>query len=1354
MANETTTAQDAAKAGQTAVDAAKGAKTIAKAATQAAAQNYVGAAVELLKDPKALTSILCVVMSVVVIGAMLMSTLFAGISSWLFEGDKYSVISEYNSLTYKINQESLNKAYRHTSDAIMDELCKEGKSLDFTNKDGTADKSLNSGKELLFKDVDTLKGYISKGSRQVFDNSYIKGIGYSVYAKCKTGAERFFPIYESSDVGFENNIDRSSEDLSEWTETYTIIDMNNQNQEEFLKTASKDDLIDYTSSANKALYTFEFKNSKFYQNSESIIALYNVYKSYYTAFQQALCCDNVVNAFSENEDFDGVNIYSYISKIIDDCIKYDKENSNTTAYSELQNIIRLYYGLNNDDIPSTDTIGTKIYSARGSMTDLFIKCADKIDAAYKEADIDKNCDGIRKCLLASSVENTTNADGSSTGMYDEIENKYNDEVKQSFIAFMGDENTYQNIFEYMIDNTVKETVEDKISSYEIVHNVTDENNETNNEIVTVNGISKNVNFIINVDFCDYDKFIDLIYNYLTAEISEGKNFVNNHKDDEPKVLFMNAYNAYTGLQSSTNTVNQTFQTQESCPITTDLPKDENNDGVYDSLAYLSVNNFVKLDGRSNSNDKKSWSCAFTFDSEQKEAIKAILSKQSGNNKRLSYKISYFTDLNDNFAVNINTHLLLSDGTKIEGNVGKNSSTSQTAVFTIPEEKFKKINGIYISVEALVPDENIESGYKSLKLFDKEIGFDFYFSPLTRDASTLCSGKEIMELYKISSYAETDALTMAGYTTPNMYIQYRMKIANMLFSILSVEDTKMDFFVDPDNIATDDNGKQMISEGYYLSLSEESDFDFSRIDKGDENVPATYYFVTVKPSTVVYLPFSCETTQNKLSLCSSKNDPSYNNLWNQFWGRFWHGDWFDAFKYTRYMTQANMSTYSNTEFENMLMKNNKLKIKAIEKNESSGSAVNANYIPDTAGMLKEDGVQLYTATKDNVGISYYEFRDSLFGYTVANVQTSQYIGGTNTLLKAKNYKDSDGAAYLLDPDRSDVNNTYNEYYEEFKAKHPELGEWSDIEEPIILGHTISSQCLTADSTLTGEAYEESDKSTWPVLMVSVGYLDSYSALLTGTGTDQTAPELKLEDVFDLSTVDDAVYKDPSTGFAWPLVGGYETTETVSSRVEGKVVDVNQTDGEAKDNYVVIESSYNFKTETSTRTKITGVTTSLDKNNKVTVGTLIGEVRETSAFNVYNYECIVDKDGKEKSITSLTPVSTNACVSQSTKIKVDADSLYEDSDGKYAKVVSAFKGVISSINIDEGTITIYNSIEEKYCEYKNVEINPNLYLHNAVSAGTLIGKARYDKEHPDNSYIIVSVYEDGNSEINVKTSPNRN
>ena len=1337
MANETTTSQDAIKAGQTAVDAAKGAKTIAKAATKAAAQNYVGAAVELLKDPKALTSILCVVMSVIIIGAMIVSTLFAGIANWLFKGDKYSIISEYNSLTYKINQESLNKAYRYTSNAIMSELRDKGNSLNFTNK------GLNSGKNLLFKNVDTLKSYISKGSRQVFDNSYIKGIGYSIYAQCKTGAERFFPIYESSDVGFQNNIDRSSDDLSEWIETYTIIDMNNKGEstlDEMDDTqASEGKVIDYTSSQNKALYSFKFNNAKFYQNSESIIALYNVYKSYYTAFQQALCCENIVHAYPDETD-----IYSFISQKIDDCLKSDKDSGDTSAHTNLQNYIKLYYGLNNDDILSKEAIGSKIYSARSNMTDVFIKCADKIDAAYKESKIDKDCNGLREFLLASSVENTTNADGTSNEMYEDIEKQYNDEVKQSFIAFMGDENTYKNIFEYSIEQSTG----NGSSSYEIIHEVTDENNVSSKEITTVTGISENVNFVINVDFCDYDKFIDLIYGYLTTEVNGGKEFTDKHKD-ESKVLFMNAYNAYANLQSSTDTVNQTFNSKESCPIMTDLPKDENSDGIYDSLVYLSANNFVKLDGRNNSNEQKSWSNEYDFGPGQEDIITSILSNQTGDNKYLSYKIAHFTDLNENFAVNVKTHLVLKDGTMIEGNVEKNSSTSLTAVFMIPKEKDKMIDKIYISVETLVSNEHSDSGYSALKLFDKEVGFDFYFSPLTKDASTFLSGKEMMELYKVSSYAETDALSMAGYAAPNMYIQYRMKIANMLFSILSVEDTKMDFFVDPDNIATDENGKQMISDGYYLSLSEETSFSLSRTDEGDKNVPATFYFVTVKPSTVVYLPFSCETTQNKLSLYSSKTDPSYNNLWNRFWGRFWHGDWFNAFKYTRYMTQTDMSTYSNADSKNMLAG----KIRAIDKKNMSssvGNSVNQNYA-NTEEVLK--GIQLYTATKENVGISYYEFRDSLFGYTVANVQTSQYIGGTNKLLTAEDYKNSNGAAYLLDPDKSTVDKTYNEYYKSFKSTHPDLTEWSDIEEPIILGHTISSQCLTADSTLTGKAYDENDKSTYPVLMVSVGYLDSYSALLTGTDTEQSVPELKLEDVFDLSTVDDAVYKDPSTGFAWPLVGGYETSETISSRIEGKVIEVSQNDGEAKDNYVVIESSYDSKSRTSSRTKITGITTKLQKGDEINIDTPIGEVRETSAFNVYNYECYFDKDGKEKGGTGLIPISTNACVSQATKIMVDADSLYEDSKGKYAKVVSTFKGVISNINADEDTITIYNSIEEKYCTYRNVEINTNLHLHNAVSAGTFIGKARYDKSKPSNSYIVVSVYEDGNSEINVKTSPDK-
>ncbi|MEE0991505.1 MAG: hypothetical protein UH542_00805 [Bacteroidales bacterium] len=1353
MAKETTTAQDAAKAGQTAVDAAKGVKTIAKAATQVAAQDYVGAAVELIKNPKAIAAIISIPLAILIVASMVISTLFAGVYNWLFETDKYSIISEYNSLTYKINQESLNKAYKYTSNEIMDELCKKGRTLKLV------DKSLNAGKDLLFKDANTLKGYISKGSRQVFDDSYIQGVGYSVYAQCKTGAERFFPIYESSDVGYENAIDRSSEDLSEWTETYTIVDMNNKDKTQL--TTKTDDLvdnkgevikgevIDYTSSPNKALYSFKFDDAKFYQNSESIIGLYNVYKAYYTAFQQARCCENIAHAYPDETD-----IYSFISQEIDDCLKSDKDSGGTLAYTNLQNYIRLYYGLNNDDILSKEAIGSKIYSARSNMTDVFIKCADKIDATYKESKIDKDCNGLREFLLASSVENTTNADGTSNEIYEDIEKQYNDEVRQSFISFMGDENTYKNLFTFKIN----QNVETDTQQYKVIHNAT--NDDANNEEITINNISRSVIFSIHVDFCDYDQFVNLIYGYLTTKTDEGKTLVERYtaksvdKDTDSldlKISFMNAYNSINNVVGGNRTVNQTLETQETCPLMTSLPRDDDKDGVYNSSYYLSANNFVKVDGRSNTSDDRIWNCEFDFNDTQKEFIKSILSNQSGDKRLLSYRTFWFTDLNDNYSVNIDSQLILSGGSKIAGNVGKDTSSSKIVSFSIPKEQIENIKGVYISVNATEPKKDGDDEATKLKLFDREAGFDFYFSPLTKNSANFCSGKETVELYKVSSYAETDALSMAGYASPNMYIQYRMKIANMLFGILSVEDTKMDFFVDPDNIATDENGKQMISDGYYLSLSEESSFSLSRTDEGDKNVPATFYFVTVKPSTVVYLPFSCETTQNKLSLYSSKTDPSYNNLWNRFWGRFLHLDWFNAFKYTRYMTQTDMSTYSNTDSKNMLAG----KIRAIDKKNMSsfvGNSVNQNYA-NTEEVL--EGVQLYTATKENVGVSYYEFRDSLFGYTVANVQTSQYIGGTNKILTAEDYKNSNGAAYLLDPDRLDVDKTYNEYYEYFKSKHSDLTEWSDIEEPIILGHTISSQCLTKDTTLTGKAYKENDKSTYPVLMVSVGYLDSYSALLTGTDPNQTAPELKLEDVFDLSTVDDAVYKDPSTGFAWSLVGGYETSESISSRVDGTVVDVKQDDGDARGNYVIIQSSYDDESKTATRTKITGITTSLKKDDVVKANTtLIGEVRETSAFNAYNYECTFDeKTGKEKPISGLNPVSTNSCVSQSTKIKIDADSLYEDSNGKYAKVVSAFKGVISNIDTSNKTITIYSSIEEKYCTYENVEINANLKLHNAVSAGTLIGKARYDKSKPEEGYIVVSVYEDGNSETNVRTTPDK-
>ena len=158
---------DASNAAKGIKDGAKGVKTAAKVAKNLAAQNYVGAALEAVKMPKFLMGVIAFFLAIIIMTVSLLTSLVAGVTEWLFKEDSYSLISNYNTVAYKVNQQSFKNAYKYTSDQILNQIITLSNGDANIKFDDTNDKAgLSEGKNEIFASAKSLKNLISKGNRK------------------------------------------------------------------------------------------------------------------------------------------------------------------------------------------------------------------------------------------------------------------------------------------------------------------------------------------------------------------------------------------------------------------------------------------------------------------------------------------------------------------------------------------------------------------------------------------------------------------------------------------------------------------------------------------------------------------------------------------------------------------------------------------------------------------------------------------------------------------------------------------------------------------------------------------------------------------------------------------------------------------------------------------------------------------------------------------------------------------------------------------------------------------------------------------------------------------------------------
>ena len=245
--------------------AAKGVKSTAKMMAKLAAQNYIGAVKEFLKNP---SGILKVVLAVALVFTIIVSAIFSTLTNFFmsfFKEDSYSAVSEFTNMQSKFQNYCLAPSYNDLTEKIYIDISKkiQEKSFKGIKSDGNdISDQFNENKNEIFKNAATLEQVIFKGYLNSSNPNDVKKPGtYTDLDKCRkfektVGNNCVFALLEDEKNGYEVSYDKTSEEYqTNWDRHFFVIDYNKQNPK-------KD--------SPKVIYSFNYKNSKFYGDSESV----------------------------------------------------------------------------------------------------------------------------------------------------------------------------------------------------------------------------------------------------------------------------------------------------------------------------------------------------------------------------------------------------------------------------------------------------------------------------------------------------------------------------------------------------------------------------------------------------------------------------------------------------------------------------------------------------------------------------------------------------------------------------------------------------------------------------------------------------------------------------------------------------------------------------------------------------------------------------------------------------------------------------------------------------------------------------------------------------------------------------
>lgn len=268
MADKQTPANEMQSNMQEMANGAKDINTASKVAVKAASGNYAGAVKEIVKNPTGfLKGALAIFLAILIPIALILSVLTNGLYNFFFGDNVYSPVSNFVQMQSDFRKNCLSESYSYLKNEIYLDIISKVKKQKISNE------NLKDGLDEIFANEKTLEEYISKACINLSNPTRV-GKKYEDYANIINGDERYFAILEGERNGNETVYDRvSTAGQTNWNRQLQIIDFNNDglySEDEIKKT-------------EKAMYTIKYKNSKFYDASESV----SMYKSLFDSFFDA-----------------------------------------------------------------------------------------------------------------------------------------------------------------------------------------------------------------------------------------------------------------------------------------------------------------------------------------------------------------------------------------------------------------------------------------------------------------------------------------------------------------------------------------------------------------------------------------------------------------------------------------------------------------------------------------------------------------------------------------------------------------------------------------------------------------------------------------------------------------------------------------------------------------------------------------------------------------------------------------------------------------------------------------------------------------------------------------------------------
>lgn len=1274
-------------------DTAKNVASTGKVAAKAASGNWAGAIKEFLKNPGGvLVTITAPILALILVVVCVMSVLVNSIWNVLADKPVSSVVDEYIDDLNFAESNCFYNACDVAADDALKQIQEKVVGLDLGREDWNANKNKN------FKDKSSIQSYLGMAYNQMRRYS-ANGNTYPQYQKVLMGEANVFSLLEDNSNGFNveyNNAGMTTSTL--WQRRTHIVDFNNNNKiyEKYVKkVGSESENIDFSAlqdtldETEKVLYSFTYNNERVNDSGYTFSMFEMIFNTKYD-FEK-------IKELNDGPD-------SVCGRIMALCENLENSEIKNDA-AALKNVIFQMESL-------YSSVGADAYYLA------YLDAADGNNESYSSGsentvvgNINYWIDYYNDKYVENDKDNLSRI-GEDQSYVTDIINGARKERKKAFKDFISNKDFYSKLLKSTVSVTVNDNLPDDYGTYKYNLSFADSSSASKGGKITVENIKKAVEITIDVDICDYDTLAEA-FGYKTRD--ENGNLVDNVEllDWIIKSGGLNKEDVINKGKADREITSKVNESVSEVTTSSELSDESENN---ETLTALNVdgNSFlwpidmnaenVSISSRFGERENPTGAGIQTHKGLDIAAPLGtpVAAALPGKVVSSRYSPSYGNVVEIESTVNIGMEkktiktlyahmksrtvsagLYVTRGENLIGYVG--STGDSTGPHLHFEVMMQKDDG---SWEYINPEKYLNEGY-------------IYY--LNSSALTDFDGslESFFENCKDSGTATAEVLIDAGYTKSSTYWQYKNSVYNIMFCSSVGDSSKLEFFVDKDNIVKNDDGSLKIVE--YTS----ADFDTidSSIGKNTSKARASeakynkhYYAVYCYPNTVVQTNISGYRTN--LDYQRMKKGQNFKDFW--FGNKV--GETVGGLNYMVSDLPYDLSKGSNDSVRLMLMQDTELFNLNLKEKEKA--------LKMTPWNKTDYSCEEFTHLS-------YAFANIAYGFEVLNLQVSVPDGnGGEHFLTGSDYNTNQYGVYHLNKNK--LEKTVTEGFEELEnGSEFQLGGY-------ILGNVINEYSYPD----YWKQYDENDTSTYPFFVVSV------ANVFVGQKSGLNIEAPSLYDIFDLDVTGDDSYTDIGSGKTWPLVKSYEHKNEVYSLINNGVVvssdkDTSQVLIKEHGNYILLKN--------------------IVPNDEVVSGYKIG--KDTLLGNVPDYtelSCINVEPQSDGSIKEIQPVNAGQYFKIVLSISSRAEtSMPEDANGKYNKVLSMMSGTVEEISNNSIKVKAPedNLIYEYYGE--GLEIDSDLISRVSLSndkvwvySGSEIGKLRLTNNYGVANRLNVIVYSERN------------